>query len=72
MSSAYFPAKALAEAGIPGAKYYDQGSRSTGAGTQNFVVFDPALIEILRKYGLAGSLGAGTIANALMPDNKEQ
>jgi hypothetical protein len=44
----------LAEAGIPGIKYLDAGSRSTGDGSRNFVVFDPAnIVEILRKYGVS-------------------
>jgi hypothetical protein len=47
----------LAKAGIPGIKYLDQGSRSAGTGTSNYVVFDDKLIDIIRKYGIAG-LGA--------------
>ena len=31
---------ALSEAGIPGIKYYDQGSRGAGEGTRNMVLFD--------------------------------
>ena len=42
----------LREAGIPGIKYLDQGSRAEG-GTSNFVVFNDALIDIVRKYGIA-------------------
>jgi hypothetical protein len=30
----------LGEAGIPGIKYYDQGSRAAGEGTRNMVLFD--------------------------------
>ena len=45
----------LVEAGIPGIKYLDQGSRYAGGGTSNYVVFDDKLIDILRKYGLAGA-----------------
>lgn len=41
--------------GIPGIKYLDQGSRYAGGGTSNYVVFDDKLIDILRKYGLAGA-----------------
>jgi hypothetical protein len=95
----------LREAGIPGIRYLDQGSRdkafrvdletsrgpynadapltfSTHAqaknyadrkaaegfktnivdqGSRNYVVFDPAMIEILRKHGILGTLG-GTSA----------
>jgi hypothetical protein len=45
---------ALREAGIPGIKYLDQGSRGKGDGTRNYVVFDDKLIDILKKYGIAG------------------
>jgi hypothetical protein len=45
-------AAALKEAGIPGIKYLDQGSRQGGEGTSNYVVFDDKLIDVLRKYGL--------------------
>ena len=41
--------------GIPGIKYLDQGSRGAGEGSRNYVVFDDKLIDILRKYGLAGA-----------------
>jgi predicted Rdx family selenoprotein len=47
--------KALAEAGIPGIKYLDQGSRGAGDGSRNYVVFDDKLVNILRKYGLGGA-----------------
>lgn len=40
----------LREAGIPGIKYLDQGSRTAGEGSRNYVAFDADLIEILRKY----------------------
>lgn len=49
----------LREAGIPGIRYLDQGSRGAGEGSRNYVVFDDALIEIMKKYGLFGSLGLG-------------
>jgi hypothetical protein len=51
-------------AGIPGIRYLDQGSRGAGQGTHNYVVFDPATIEILRKYGLAGLIAGGGAAAA--------
>jgi hypothetical protein len=43
----------LREAGIPGIRYLDGMSRDGGAGTSNYVVFDDALIDILRKYANA-------------------
>lgn len=43
----------MREAGIPGIKYLDQGSRSVGDGSRNFVVFDDKLVSILKRYGWA-------------------
>jgi len=57
-------AAALAEAGIPGIRYLDQGSRSAGEGTRNYVMFPGTedRIRILRKYGLLPPLaGAGAM-----------
>lgn len=45
----------LLEAGIPGIKYLDAGSRGAGEGSRNYVVFDENLIDIVRKYGIAGA-----------------
>tara|TARA_R110002096_G_C14538425_1_gene718257 strand:+ start:81 stop:1265 length:1185 start_codon:yes stop_codon:yes gene_type:complete len=46
---------ALKRQGIPGIKYFDAGSRGTDAATRNFVVFDENLINIVKKYGIAGA-----------------
>jgi hypothetical protein len=46
-----FAAKALRDAGIPGIRYLDAGSRGAG-GTSNYVVFDDALIDILTRNGV--------------------
>lgn len=52
----------LREAGIPGIKYLDQMSRAAGEGSRNYVVFDDSIIDILKKYGLAGgAIGAGSL-----------
>lgn len=56
----------LLRQGIPGIRYLDQGSRGAGEGSRNYVVFDDNLVEILRKYGLAGLLGAGGAVNSLL------
>jgi len=40
---------------IPGIRYLDAGSRGAGDGSRNYVVFDESLIEIVRKYGIAGA-----------------
>jgi len=39
----------LKEVGIPGIRYLDQGSRAGGAGTSNFVVFDPKHMNIIGR-----------------------
>jgi len=41
----------LREAGIPGIRYLDQGSRTAGVGTANFVVFDDGIVQIVSKDG---------------------
>jgi len=41
--------KQLLQAGIPGIKYLDEGSRSANKGTRNFVVFDPSTVKILEE-----------------------
>jgi len=42
-------AEKLKQAGIPGVKYFDGGSRAAGEGTRNYVVFDDQLPTILRR-----------------------
>lgn len=50
---------AMREVGVPGIKYLDHGSRfnsTDGAtNTRNYVVFDENLINIVKKYGVAGA-----------------
>ena len=41
--------QALSEAGIPGIRYLDQGSRSAGGGTSNFVIFDDDAATLLAR-----------------------
>jgi hypothetical protein len=48
--------KLLRNYGIPGIKYLDQGSRIAGDGSRNYVVFDDALIDLLRKYAIGGAV----------------
>jgi hypothetical protein len=55
---------ALRSAGIDGIQYLDAGSRAAGDGTRNYVMFDDKLIDILRRYGIAGTLGGGAAATA--------
>ena len=42
----------LESLGVPGVRYFDQGSRKKGEGTSNFVVFKPETVEILEKNGI--------------------
>ena len=62
-------AKTFADAGIPGVRYLDQGSRNTGpSGTRNYVMFPGTedSIRILRKYGIGGAA-----AGAAMSDEEQ-
>lgn len=59
----------MREAGIPGIKYLDQGSRAAGEGSRNYVVFDDSLIDIIRKYGIAGAGPVGFLASGA-PQNE--
>lgn len=58
-------AETLRDAGIPGNRYFDAGSRTVG-GTSNYVVNDPGIIDIMRKYAIpaapAGTIGMGALA----------
>lgn len=40
------------DSGVPGIKYLDQGSRTAGDGTRNFVVFDENLVDIVSRDGV--------------------
>lgn len=60
---------ALRNAGIPGIKYLDQGSRAAGEGSRNYVVFNDSIIDILKKYGI--SLPFAGAAAALAPQGKQ-
>lgn len=46
----------LTGAGIPGIRYLDQGSRSSGRGTENYVMMNPDLIEIMKRYNMGGKV----------------
>ena len=59
---AHAAAQALQQAGIPGIRYLDANSRGAGEGTKNTVVFDPATMDIIRRYGLAGLMAGGGAA----------
>jgi hypothetical protein len=65
-------AEYLRSLGIPGIKYFDKSSRTIGEGTRNYVVFDDKLVEIMRKYGLMGPIGAGIAAKILARQEQRQ
>lgn len=45
----------LKDAGVPAARYFDQGSRDRQRGTRNFVLFRDDIIDIVKKYGIAAA-----------------
>jgi len=53
---------AFKDSGIPGIRYLDQGSRSAGDGSRNYVVFDDSLIDILKKYANAPTGSSAPLA----------
>lgn len=61
---------ALSDAGIPGIRYLDQNSRQGGKGTSNYVVLDDKLIDIVKKYGIAG-LAVGAAVQSELGVNKQ-
>jgi hypothetical protein len=48
------------DAGIPGIRYADAGSRGADGGTKNTVVFDPSIMSIMRKYAIPAAMLSGT------------
>lgn len=52
MGSSRDAIKRLNEAGIPGIRYLDQGSRGAGDGTYNYVVFDDKIPRIVSRNGV--------------------
>jgi hypothetical protein len=62
----------LQSQGIPGIRYQDAGSRGAANKTFNYVVNDDKLVEIMRKYGLMGPIGAGIAAKILARQEQRQ
>jgi hypothetical protein len=63
---------ALKDAGIPGIRYLDAGSRAAGDGSRNYVMFDDKLIKILRKYGVATAAALPAAALAELGMTKQE
>jgi hypothetical protein len=58
--------------GIPGIKYLDHGSRTAGDGSRNYVVFNDRLIDILKRYGIAGgTAGGATLGSFTRGEDRE-
>ena len=59
---------------IPGIRYLDAGSRGMdgAGGTRNYVVFDENLINIVRKYGIAGAAAMLGLSQAEVSQAMEQ
>jgi hypothetical protein len=62
----------LRDAGIPGIRYLDAGSRGAGSGTSNYVVFDPKMLSIVRKYAVPAFATAGGIPAAMGGSQPQQ
>jgi len=60
--SAAEASRLLREAGIPGSQHWDGNSRFAAYGSRNYVAFDDSIVEILRKYGIAGLMAGGATA----------
>jgi len=43
-------AQQLQNAGIAGIRYLDKGSRASGEGTHNYVLFNDMLVNLLRHF----------------------
>lgn len=71
--SSAIAAERLLREGIPGIRYLDQGSRLSGDGTRNYVMFPGTedSITILRKYGLLPAVGAGAAAQGSQQNNQQ-
>ncbi len=54
--------QALLDAGVPGLRYRDAGSRGAAAGTDNFVTFSDEPVEIIRRYARGGLAGMDVAA----------
>ena len=63
---------ALRNLGIPGIRYLDGSSRSAGEGTSNYVVFDPSIIDINRKYADGGSVDQNADIEAAMHTARQE
>jgi hypothetical protein len=64
--------RVLRELGIPGVSYLDQTSRMAGAGSRNYVLFDPKIANITARYGAAGGAVGLSALRQFMPQEEER
>ena len=57
----------LREAGVPGIRYLDEGSRDARKGTHNIVMFDDAPIEIVSRYAEGGAVSDDMLTYGMRP-----
>jgi len=62
----------LQDAGIKGVRYLDAGSRDSGKGTHNYVVFDHKNVNVKRKYKDGGEVDDGITAYHGSPHDFDQ
>lgn len=55
------------DAGKGGVLFKDVADDPLGIESDHIAVIDPTLIEILRKYGIAGLLGGGSVSQGMLP-----
>ena len=57
----------LLDAGVPGSRHLDFGSRAAGTGTRNIVMFDDAPIEIVSRYAEGGAVSDDMLTYGMRP-----
>ncbi len=62
LGSPRLASETLRDAGIPGSQFLDQGSRGSGEGTRNFVMFDDDKIDIVKQLMVLLGFGAPAAA----------
>ena len=69
-----YVSQTLNDRGIPGIKYLDAGSRGTGEGSSNYVIFPGSVdkIDILRKFALPTAIAAPPVIGSLYDQSQYQ
>lgn len=64
--------KALKEEGVPGSRFLDGFSRRRGEGSHNLVIWDPDVVVIVKKYGIAALVSAGLLSKEVGDQMRDQ